>query len=327
MGKYGWLILVIIIGCKKYTPPKAIGGVDEIIVIGRKEVYQMVEEELKITLERVAYYPTKEYIFDLQWGGVWEFWRKFKYYKNCIIVGIVGEDIIDSLLEVEEKERVMKGEEYLFVKEDYLLPGQSLMVIVGPTLYKIKEVVRGSMDFIYTYFFRNAKKRIKTTLYKDGYRKKYYEMLQKKYSFSLYIPHGWDLVYFDSCFVKILRHFPDRVLSIYWEDSSAQQLSKEYAIKLREKLGKIYFEGDFVLDTLLYVSKAALHGFEGIKLCGIWQNEEKVMGGPFRSYMFFGEGKLYFIDLHVFAPGEKKWFLLEQLEIIAKTFTLLTTLK
>jgi hypothetical protein len=110
------------------------------------------------------------------------------------------------------------------------------------------------------------------------------------------------------------------VLSIYWEDSSNQQFTKEYAVKLREKLGKIYLEGDFVLDTLLYESYGVFNSYPSIKLCGVWQNEEKIMGGPFRSYMFFGKGKLYFVDLHVFAPGEKKWFLLEQLESIATTF-------
>ena len=59
-----------------------------------------------------------------------------------------------------------------------------------------------------------------------------------------------------------------------------------------------------------------------IRLDGVWQNEKHVMGGPFRSYGFYDEndGRLYMIDLAVYAPGERKYQYIRQLDGIASTF-------
>lgn len=45
-------------------------------------------------------------------------------------------------------------------------------------------------------------------------------------------------------------------------------------------------------------------------------------GGPFRSYGFYNESdhRLYLMDYSVFAPGEKKWPFMRQLEAMARTF-------
>jgi hypothetical protein len=46
------------------------------------------------------------------------------------------------------------------------------------------------------------------------------------------------------------------------------------------------------------------------------------MGGPFITYCFYdsSQGRRYLLDTHLFAPGEKQYFLMKQLELVANTF-------
>jgi hypothetical protein len=71
------------------------------------------------------------------------------------------------------------------------------------------------------------------------------------------------------------------------------------------------------------IEKINFLGRDAIKLEGLWEIEEKAIGGFFRSYTFFDmkTKKIYFIDISVFAPGEVKEPYIRQLDIIAHTFS------
>lgn len=318
---YVLFVIVLLVGCSPpYKPPYGVGKFTEIIVISEPEVYSEVESLLVNTLGRVIYTPTAEHIFDITQVSPDEL-PKFKYRQNCLIIGLVGDSLIHSLLAPGAMKELLSGRSYIFGSDSLFVPGQSVLVISAPTIHKLAEVIKTNSELIFNYFANGVMRRLKATLYKDGYQKKLVAELKSKYGFSISIPKGWVVANNKVGFVEFIRHHPDRIISIYWEATPTIKLDKPQAISIRNKIGSLYYDGDYVNDSLTDFYWVNFHNIVAAKLDGIWQNDTKVMGGPFRSYLFWVSGRLYVIDFHIFAPGEKKWKWVQQLEIICDTFS------
>ena len=63
-------------------------------------------------------------------------------------------------------------------------------------------------------------------------------------------------------------------------------------------------------------------GRPAVVLEGLWENDEKMAGGPFRNYTFYDKesGRIYQIDIAVYYPAGKKETFLRQLDVMARTF-------
>ncbi|MCK4352543.1 DUF4837 family protein [candidate division WOR-3 bacterium] len=313
------LPFLILAGCTQYKPPYAIGKSTQIVVISKNNIYPEIKDLLSASLERVIYTPTTEYIFDIKKASPEKF-KELNYKPNILIAGLIGEPFIDSILVPEAKKKILSGESYIFGKQDLFISGQYVLIIATPTVEKLRKVIKDNSDLIFNYFAEGVRKRLKEILYKDGYQEELAKNLQTKYGFSISIPPNWLLAQDKVGFVEFIHHFPDRIISIYWEASPGNELNKEEVISLRNKIGAKYYDGDTVDTLRTNFYWVQFHGLLTGKLDGIWENDEQVTGGPFRSYFFTSSGRLYCIDMHIFAPGEKKWRWLQQLEIICDTF-------
>ena len=316
-----YFFCTLLIGCTPpYKPPHGAGKLTEVIVISEQDLYSEVESLLVNTLGRVIYTPTTEHIFDIKVVSPQELY-KFKYRQNCLILGLIGDTLIEELLAPSAMNELLSGKSYVFGSDSLFVQGQSVLIISAPTTYKLAEVIRDNSELIFNYFAEGVRKHIKAILYKDGYQEKLASELKSKYGFSIHIPEGWIWANNEFGFIEFIHHNPDRIISIYWESTPELELDKAQAISLRNKIGKLYYDGDYVNDSLTNFYWVNFHSQTSAKLDGIWQNDEKVMGGPFRSYVFWLNGRLYVIDMHIFAPGEKKWKWLQQLELICDTFS------
>lgn len=314
-------ILFFLLGCTpEYKPHHAVGKHTEVIVISEPQIYSEVESLLVETLERVIYTPTTERIFDITHITPSEF-TDFLYRKNCLIIGLIGDALIDSILSPSSKQKLMRGAEYLFGSTDLFASGQCVLVVAGPTVYKLKDIIMANLELIFNYFSESVRRRLKEELYKDGFQEALSQNLRSRYGFSISVPAGWKVANDEFGFVAFRRNQPDRIISIYWEARPHIELDKAVAIRIRDKIGAKYYDGDYVEDGLTKFYWVNFHNIITGKLDGIWQNDENVTGGPFRTYFFWHGGRFYVIDFHVFAPGEKKWMWLQQLELIADTFS------
>ncbi|MDI6839691.1 MAG: DUF4837 family protein [bacterium] len=314
------LPFLILANCvQQYKPPHAVGKQTEVVVVSEDVDYSAVDSIIKAALEHVIYTPTTENIFETKKITAKKL-PEFRYRRNILIFGLIGEPVIDSTLAPDAIKKVMAGEDYIFGAPNLFIDDQCVLVIAAPTVYKLIEVVESNADLIFNYFAEGVRKSIKEALYKGGYQKEIADNLQAKYGFSISIPRGWVVASDEFGFVSFIRHFPDRIISIYWETCPKEKLNKEKAIAIRDKIGYKYYEGDKVdtLRTKFYW--VSFHNMQAAKLDGIWQNDKKVMGGPFRTYILWSGGELYVIDMHIFAPGEKKWKWIQQLELICDTF-------
>jgi len=118
----------------------------------------------------------------------------------------------------------------------------------------------------------------------------------------------------------IIRKFP-------YDNKS--QFSKDYVIGLRNEYGKEFIKTQFedaymstnVVDLPIYDYTYIHNNIYTYEVRGIWETVNDFMGGPYISYLLHNEskGELIFIDAFVFAPGEKKRDLVQQLDCIVKT--------
>jgi hypothetical protein len=302
---------------------RAGGKKTEIITVCDEATYNLIEKSLDSALLRIIYTPTKEYIFSINVVSPDQF-PIYQYRRNIFVVGRLGTPLIDSLLAPEARKRVASNDAYIFGKEDLYAEGQSVLIVAAPKSDMLTGIIESDSNIIFNYFAEGVRKRLKNDLYEDGYQEDIVERLRVRYRFSIRIPPGWQFVEEDAQgrFVKFMRRNPDRVISVHWENEPRDFLTKEEAIGIRNNIGENYYEGDFVDSKRTKFYFVKFHGIKAQKLDGIWQNDEKVMGGPFRLYLFSANNKFYFIDMHVFNPEfpPNKWYWLQQLELIVDTF-------
>jgi hypothetical protein len=120
----------------------------------------------------------------------------------------------------------------------------------------------------------------------------------------------------------VIRKFPYR---------DNKQFAMDNIIKLRNEYGKEFirtgqdsaYMSTNVIDLPTFEYSYVHNNIYTKEVRGIWETVNDFMGGPFVSYLLHNEakGEVVFIDVFVFAPGEDKRDLVQQLDCIVKTAT------
>lgn len=321
------LLICICGGCKK-KQLIAGGERDVIVVLAQDGEWSRVETQLRKALEREVYMPNREKIYELMHGQP-EMLSSYVYAKNLILVGTIGgtseaSNLIETLLTDEALEKVKQQEAYIFEKENPWAFAQYLMVIASPGEPGAAEIIEKNSDIIFQFFERSSHERARWLIYSGGREKEKEKILREQFNISMELPIGFYMREPDSAatFITFVRKFPYRLISIGWSDTSLKILSLEDACRKRDSIATRYFERDSVVKEQTTGRQVDFLGRKAYKIEGIWANNEKVMGGPFRTYFFNDtlQERSYIIDIHVFAPGKKKWFFLMELEAVAATF-------
>lgn len=317
-----WLLLFfsfIVAGCGHRIGPAG-GSQTEIIVFADREIYHLVQDGLSSTLARELFLPTREEVFTLIPKSSAEL-SLYNRRRNLLFIGIIGNPLIDNLLSESARRDVVESGGGVFGEKDVYARSQSVCVVTARDKDELIRVVSEKADEIFSFFLSAVKERIEETLYSDGYQKDLAERLLLSYHFSLNLPYGWRIEeHGEKRVIKIYRRFPYRFITIYWEYSPREALNYEEIYDIRDNIFSMLGEEDRVDREMTRLFNVQFQGIEAQKLDGIWENDKHVMGGPFRTYIFSTDHAFYFLDMHLFAPGEKKWFALEQLETIISTW-------
>jgi hypothetical protein len=108
-----------------------------------------------------------------------------------------------------------------------------------------------------------------------------------------------------------------------------KQLTREGLLKIRNDLGRQYVASEIpdtymttnVVDLPYFVEPMTLNNYYMIEGRGIWEMENDYMGGPAVSFLLHNPNtnELLFLDGFIYAPGQKKRFLMQQLEHVMRT--------
>jgi len=322
-------VFVVLLGCGR---KKIIAGGqrDVIVVLADSNDWEQTKDGLKSALERDVFTPNRETIYELL-HGLPENLRSYVYGKNLILIGYLNANseaskLISTLLTDKAKEMVKNRKAFIFEKNNPWAFGQYLLVIASPGEPSLSSIIQQNKDVIFNYFEKASYERAKWLIYSAGREKDKEDKIKTEFGFSLKLPVGFFWMGEDSIktFVKLVRMYPYRLISIGWENKDRQISSFAFndACRMRDSIASLYFDSDVVVREKTTGKNVLFLGREAYKLVGIWKNDEKVMGGVFRTYFFNDtlQHRFYILDMHIFAPGKKKWFYLKELEAVASTF-------
>lgn len=319
--------IVVLMSCSRRNFP--LGEDNEIKVVADSTIWNEIEPSLRQIFEKIEETPQPEKVFHLDLADV----NKVKRFKNIIFLSTLDAQdpisrSINSSLTDESRQKVEAGS-IIFVKKQQWARNQIVMFLVAtdlPTLVSKVQELHNDLFFQFDDHWNNVHHGI---LFKSREQFDVESHLLKTYGWTIRVPLDYKLMIQSARdrFVQFHRPVPLRWLSVFWiEATDPTVITKEWCIARRNEIGKQFFENEQVEEYYKSVisEEIIFQNRPALKLKGLWKNDEKVAGGPFRMYCFFDEptARVYFIDMHVFAPRLQKGKLhyLRQMDIIANTF-------
>jgi hypothetical protein len=148
--------------------------------------------------------------------------------------------------------------------------------------------------------------------------------LLEDYGWSIKIPWGYEVIT-DSSEQQLFwigQEMPFRWLAVQWRDGSIvenYESAKEFIMDFPLEYFKNiqYSENYFELNTTDQFNQRLAW-----KVNGLWESIDDAQGGPFLAYLFYDgiTDRTYYIHAMIFHPGNNKVILLQQLDLIAKSF-------
>jgi hypothetical protein len=301
----------------------AAGESDDLVII-RDEAAARAALALRSALESPVGWLLEEHAF----RGAEVSPDRFEHFTNrrhIVLVGIWGARGVERLVRGRVAGLDEDAPPRFEIVEDIWARGQVVGVVMGRDENDIIEYVMANGEAVLERFEEAAVARAAKNLCRRAGRTGIEEALAERFGWSICPPKGYDLFSADveKGFAFFRRTRPDRTISIYWQDGEASFASEEFAIAKRTELGQRFFDGDEIeWRRELAVDAVEFGGRPAVRLSGWWANRELVGGGPFRSYCFFepSQGRVYLVDLSLFAPALDKVPMMRNLDAVAHTF-------
>lgn len=325
------IVLIIILSFFSFCEQKISGWGDDgdIHVLADSTIWLATEPILRDVFEKSIMTPQDETIFTILKAEL----NKFKRYKNLIFLATLdGEgavaNIVNNSLEPAAKQKVNDGN-YVFVQKEKWASDQFIMFLVSTDKDRLIEKIKENKDYLFNIFDD----------YWDEVNKKRMSRIDRQTEIekSFLTKYGWTVSvlddYFifvenpDSHFVMLRRYLPERWLFVHWIDTyDPSVITTKWCIDKRNKIGLHFYEGDEVEQKFTQPDTAIVDflGRRALKISGLWRNDKKQAGGPFKNYCFYDEKsqRIYMLDYALFSPRleNPKRNLLRQAEILLHTF-------
>jgi hypothetical protein len=321
------LVISIISNCER----KLTGWGDDadIYVLADSLLWQSTEPVIQDIFEKPIITPQDETIFTIQRTDL----NNFQRYKNLLFLATLdgeGEvsQIVKNNLSPEAQQKVKEGN-YVFLQKEKWASDQLIMFLVSTDSSKLIQKIQENQNYIFNLFDNYWNETKKDQMYRPGREKELEQYLIENYGWTFEVPYDYQIFIEkpDSNFVMLRRMLPERWLFVYWiENEDPAILSEKWVINTRDTLGKRFYEGDKVEQIYNQPDIEAVDflGRRAFKIEGLWRNDIKEAGGPFRNYTFYDEPsqRIYMLDFAIFSPRLKrpKRMYLRQAEIILHTF-------
>ncbi|TET43967.1 DUF4837 family protein [candidate division TA06 bacterium] len=244
----------------------------------------------------------------------------YRYRKNLLLMGSIHSDLMKGVLSEDAKVMVSSGESYMFGSLDAWANNQILVMTVSSEDKSLGEITRSTARSAFKYFREECRERIRRRIYSSGIEEGLKAQMKERHGWSIDLPKAYIPAAEDSIghLVSFIKHVPERVISVYWGFDK----ERKSWVDIRDEMGARYLQGDIVHRDRYREISTTFRGHKAVKLTGHWENKKKIMGGPFVAYCFQDtiSGTYYMVDYNIFAPAEKKWPIVAQMEWIAQTF-------
>ena len=328
--------IILISGCMK---PRPYGGDYDIHVLADSSIWHETEQVIRNSFEITEPTPQPEKLFTV----IKQEPKTYKRFKNLLFISTLDaqdklSQMINSNLSETARTKIEQGE-IMFVKDELWAQHQKILFLIGTDISSLKSKIEKRKDDILSLFENHWREFHKNILYSMKEQIDVEKLLLRNYGWMIKLPIDYKLEIQSSKdhFVMFHRKVPLRWISIFWEEASDPNvITKNYCIQKRNSFldtlyKRIYIDrkiedGETIDQSWEPVIEEEVNFLNrlALKLKGLWSFKKQAGGGPFRLYCFFDEKteRIYFIDMHMFAPDLKKSKIhyLRQMDIIAHTF-------
>ena len=312
--------------------PIAWGDDRDIYVFCDEPIWKLAEDMLRRSLERDTYIVVNERYFNLVRANIGEIDQLIKY-KNLLFLGdlksrgAVSEHLRNSMQE-RMKERVRNSGGELFVAKNRWVNDQLVIYMVGNTAENLLKLNILQTNRLYTEFLNRYAERLAYQAYRT---KLIPDEFFEAYPFTIKVPNNFQLFHNDKTnrFLSFLyrmrsesRDFPDRYVSVYYEDMPVDTLRLDWLLSRRKDLAFKYYDQDEFDPKLLRSESLNLGEYKALRILGPWQNRKHDIGGGFQAFAFYDnvQKRAYLIDNSVYYPAGDKLPELLLLQKISATF-------
>lgn len=125
--------------------------------------------------------------------------------------------------------------------------------------------------------------------------------------------------------LELITNAPSRGITISWRDTAepaAFLADADVMVALRAEMGTALHKEELVPESFAW-SRDTIGDVPCVRLEGSWTSTDFDGGGPFRCWFIpdKAQGRLYCVDLLVYAPGQDKMMHFRRLEAFLSTFT------
>jgi len=303
-------------GCDRGIIP-AIGRLREITVV--TDHWPLVESKVRSILQAEVLTPQPEPEFLVRQVGTSRF-DAYTRLRTVFLVGLVSDTVLATVLG-PRVDSLSEGDFGLFRVPNAWSQNQQLVVFAARSESSLTAGLDAYSARIRQTFRQVVLEHVSRAVYRAGIDKDKSQQMADTYSFSLDVPKRWYLNqdHADSGFVFVFGHYPDRNVFVFWS-AGERPLLPDAMAGLRDSLARRYYDGDRIERASLQADTIEFLGGACLRLSGVWQNDKEVMGGPFVTYCFNNQGRLFMIDGLVYDPGKKKLDALLQAEVIVRSF-------
>jgi len=292
--------------------------------------WMALQADLRTTFERVVRTPQLEKTYSLRYVTKNKFMR-YTRFKYLILAGTlqskgrVGKIVQRVCSDPVVRKNVENGENFMFVERNQWSRDQLMLILVSKDIPSLRQKIMTNSSFLYQVFDTDFKDYLKKIMFKRREQKDIEKNLLVNYGWKIRVQHDYFVAqeFPDQGFVWFRRMYPERWIFVRWIDGGdTTKLDSYWIVKERNRIGAKYYGGDRVSDKYLFSPRSEFLGRPAQITTGLWENDAKVAGGPFKNYTFYDalSKRVYMIDIAVFAPGEDKLPYLRRLDIIAHSF-------
>ncbi|MCK5146584.1 DUF4837 family protein [bacterium] len=322
------LVTLMITGCG--IKPRGWEAEGIIAVMADSDDWEAVQNPLRKSMEHIIRTPQLETTYTLRYVNTDEF-ETYTEYRYILLLatlestGRIGELVNGVVANDEVRAQVERGERYLIVQEGQWSRNQLMIILIAKDRDSLREKIINNESEIYHKFDDLITERMKEVMFEKKEQKELEDRLMSTYNWSMRIQHDYFIAqeFPKDGFLWMRRVYPERWIFVRWiEGADESLLNEEWVISERNRIGSTYYGGDKVVDKYLFSFRDTYLGRPAQITEGLWENEDKVAGGPFKNYTFYDQytQRIYMIDLALYAPEREKMPYLKRHEIIAQTF-------
>ncbi len=258
--------------------------------------------------------------------------KQYDAFRYLIVAGSIdakgtaGSLIRQVMADSVMKDGIMNNRYFVFSQRDQWAQEQLVVFMIAQNVDELREKIENNRHFIYNLINTDLESYLTKDMFRKGEQIEIEEKLLTTYGWKIRVQHDYFIAQEDpdNNMVWFRRMYPERWIFVRWIDNADPALlNPEWVIDERNRLGFDYYGGDKVAQEYLkVVTDTTFLTRPAVITTGLWENDEKVAGGPFKNYTFYDafSERLYMIDVAVYAPAEEKMPYLRRAEIIANSF-------